>query len=144
MATTTPPRSSIFALDKWPLLLALSLFGCPNENTGEDEVGGLPGGLVITEVMADPEGADDGLEWFEIHNASSEAIDLAGFDLIYSKLDGTGRKSHTIARSLTIEHPVLKTQLTFVAPLPEHMARTWKLLDWKEDDVPADPFEVIR
>ena len=103
MATTTPPRSSIFALDKWPLLLALSLFGCPNENTGEDEVGGLPGGLVITEVMADPEGADDGLEWFEIHNASSEAIDLAGFDLIYSKLDGTGRKSHTIARSLTIE-----------------------------------------
>jgi 23S rRNA pseudouridine955/2504/2580 synthase len=54
------------------------------------------------------------------------------------------RKLHLHARSLTVEHPILKTELTFVAPLPEHMARTWKLLDWKEDDVPADPFEVIR
>lgn len=61
---------------------------------------------------------------------------------------GTGgdlsRKLHLHARSLTVEHPVLKTPLTFTAPLPEHMARTWKLLDWKEGDVPADPFEVIR
>ncbi|MDP3195288.1 RluA family pseudouridine synthase [Tabrizicola sp.] len=54
------------------------------------------------------------------------------------------RKLHLHARSLTIEHPVTKKQITFTAPLPEHMARTWKLLDWKEDDVPADPFEVIR
>jgi 23S rRNA pseudouridine955/2504/2580 synthase len=54
------------------------------------------------------------------------------------------KKLHLHARSLTIEHPVLKTQLTFTAPLPEHMARTWKLMDWKENDVPADPFEVIR
>lgn len=61
---------------------------------------------------------------------------------------GTGgelsKKLHLHARSLTIEHPILKKQMTFTAPLPEHMARTWKLLDWKEDDVPADPFEVIR
>ena len=54
------------------------------------------------------------------------------------------KKLHLHARSLTIEHPILKKDMTFVAPLPEHMARTWKLLDWKEDDVPADPFEVIR
>jgi 23S rRNA pseudouridine955/2504/2580 synthase len=54
------------------------------------------------------------------------------------------RKLHLHARSLTIEHPITKTLMTFTAPLPEHMARTWKLLDWKEDDVPADPFEVIR
>lgn len=54
------------------------------------------------------------------------------------------KKMHLHARSLTIEHPILKKEMTFVAPLPEHMARTWKLLDWKEDDVPADPFEVIR
>ena len=54
------------------------------------------------------------------------------------------KKLHLHARSLTIEHPILKQQMTFTAPLPEHMARTWKLLDWKEDDVPADPFEVIR
>ena len=54
------------------------------------------------------------------------------------------KKLHLHARSLTVEHPILKQAMTFVAPLPEHMARTWKLLDWKEDDVPADPFEVIR
>ncbi len=50
------------------------------------------------------------------------------------------RKLHLHARSLTIEHPVTKAVMTFTAPLPEHMARTWKTLDWGENDVPADPF----
>ena len=54
------------------------------------------------------------------------------------------RKLHLHARSLSIQHPVTKEMMTFTAPLPEHMARTWKLMDWKEDDVPADPFAVIR
>ena len=45
---------------------------------------------------------------------------------------------------ISFDHPITKKRVTVVAPLPEHMARTWKLLDWKEDDVPADPFEVIR
>jgi 23S rRNA pseudouridine955/2504/2580 synthase len=30
--------------------------------------------------------------------------------------------------------------VTITAPLPEHMARTWKTLEWREADVPADPF----
>ncbi|QYK42541.1 MAG: RluA family pseudouridine synthase [Paracoccaceae bacterium] len=54
------------------------------------------------------------------------------------------RKLHLHARQITIEHPVTKATMTFTAPLPEHMARTWELLDWKEDDVPADPFAAIR
>ncbi len=54
------------------------------------------------------------------------------------------RKLHLHARSLTVEHPVTKEVMTFTAPLPEHMARTWKTLDWKEGDVPADPFEVFK
>jgi 23S rRNA pseudouridine955/2504/2580 synthase len=54
------------------------------------------------------------------------------------------RKLHLHARSLTIEHPINKTMMTFTAPLPDHMARTWKLMDWKETDVPADPFASIR
>ncbi|MBP6736844.1 MAG: RluA family pseudouridine synthase [Rhodobacteraceae bacterium] len=54
------------------------------------------------------------------------------------------KKLHLHARSLTIEHPITKTEMTFTAPLPDHMARTWKALDWKEDDVPADPFEVFK
>lgn len=54
------------------------------------------------------------------------------------------RKLHLHARSLTVEHPVTREVMTFTAPLPEHMARTWKTLDWKEGDVPADPFEVFK
>jgi 23S rRNA pseudouridine955/2504/2580 synthase len=54
------------------------------------------------------------------------------------------KKLHLHARSLSFEHPISKETMTFTAPLPEHMARTWKLLDWKETDVPADPFEAIR
>lgn len=50
------------------------------------------------------------------------------------------RKLHLHARSLTIEHPVTGEVMTFTAPLPDHMAKTWKLLDWHEKDVPADPF----
>lgn len=54
------------------------------------------------------------------------------------------RKLHLHARSLTIQHPITKETLTFTAPLPDHMAKTWKLLDWKENDVPADPFEFRK
>lgn len=50
------------------------------------------------------------------------------------------RKLHLHARQLTVEHPVTGEIMTFVAPLPEHMAKTWKMLDWHEKDVPADPF----
>lgn len=54
------------------------------------------------------------------------------------------RKLHLHARSLTIQHPITKEMLTFTAPLPDHMQKTWKLLDWNEKDVPADPFESRR
>jgi 23S rRNA pseudouridine955/2504/2580 synthase len=54
------------------------------------------------------------------------------------------KKMHLHARSLSVQHPVTKEMMTFTAPLPEHMARTWKLLDWNEKDVPADPFESLR
>lgn len=50
------------------------------------------------------------------------------------------RKLHLHARMLSVEHPISKTMMTFTAPLPEHMARTWKMLDWGENNVPADPF----
>jgi 23S rRNA pseudouridine955/2504/2580 synthase len=51
------------------------------------------------------------------------------------------KKLHLHARFLKIEHPITKKMMTFTAPLPDHMARTWKTLDWGENDVPADPFE---
>ncbi|MDG1282213.1 MAG: RluA family pseudouridine synthase [Pseudorhodobacter sp.] len=51
------------------------------------------------------------------------------------------KKLHLHARFLKIEHPITKKMMTFTAPLPDHMARTWKTLDWGENDVPSDPFE---
>ena len=51
------------------------------------------------------------------------------------------KKLHLHARFLRIQHPVTGREITFVAPLPDHMARTWKTLDWRAEDVPADPFE---
>ena len=51
------------------------------------------------------------------------------------------KKLHLHARLLRIEHPITGNDMTFVAPLPDHMARTWKTLDWRAEDVPADPFE---
>ncbi len=51
------------------------------------------------------------------------------------------RKLHLHARSLRIPHPVTGATLSFTAPLPEHMARTWDLFGWNPADAAADPFE---
>lgn len=54
------------------------------------------------------------------------------------------RKLHLHARRLSFEHPVSKEQVTFTAPLSDHMQRTWQLLDWNVGDVPEDPFEALH
>jgi len=54
------------------------------------------------------------------------------------------RKLHLHARSLLLTHPVTGARLHLVAPLPEHMARTWAALEWSPSDVPADPFEEVE
>lgn len=51
------------------------------------------------------------------------------------------RKLHLHARSLSITHPATGNRLTITAPMPDHMERTWEMLDWRASDVPADPFE---
>lgn len=50
------------------------------------------------------------------------------------------RKLHLHARTLSFEHPVTKARVSFTAPLPDHMARTWKALGWDAHAVPVDPF----
>lgn len=88
------------------VLTGFGLTGCPGDEVPvEDETGGtelLPGALVITEVAANAPGADGGKEWFELHNASGESVDLQGLVLIYEKADGSGHKEHTIARSVEV------------------------------------------
>lgn len=59
-----------------------------------------------------------------------------------SQLGGEiSRKLHLHARSIRFVHPITKQTITLTAPLPEHMARTWKTLGWNAAEVPADPFE---
>jgi 23S rRNA pseudouridine955/2504/2580 synthase len=50
------------------------------------------------------------------------------------------RKLHLHARSLSFDHPITGKRITLTAPLPDHMARTWDTMGWREGDVPADPF----
>ena len=51
------------------------------------------------------------------------------------------RKLHLHARQISFDHPITKARITLTAPLPDHMARTWETVGWREGDVPADPFE---
>jgi len=51
------------------------------------------------------------------------------------------KKLHLHARCLRITHPVTRNMMNFIAPLPDHMARTWETLAWNAEDVPTDPFE---
>ena len=50
------------------------------------------------------------------------------------------RKLHLHARSLAFEHPATGKPMTFTAPMPRHMADTWALFDWREDEHRDDPF----
>ncbi|OCX58654.1 RNA pseudouridine synthase [Thioclava sp. SK-1] len=56
----------------------------------------------------------------------------------------TSRKLHLHARQITFDHPITGKRITVVAPIPEHIKRTWDMLGWHERDVPADPFEDLR
>lgn len=51
------------------------------------------------------------------------------------------RKLHLHARSLSFRHPFTGAAMSLTAALPEHMERTWDMMDWHVGDVPADPFE---
>jgi 23S rRNA pseudouridine955/2504/2580 synthase len=42
------------------------------------------------------------------------------------------RKLHLHARTIRFAHPITGPEVTITAPLPEHMARTWKTLEWRE------------
>jgi 23S rRNA pseudouridine955/2504/2580 synthase len=46
---------------------------------------------------------------------------------------GLSRKLHLHAARLAFPHPGTGRPLTFAAPLPAHMARTWALMDWPDD-----------
>ena len=52
------------------------------------------------------------------------------------------RKLHLHARSLNLPHPADSSRrLNLVAPLPEHMTKSWDFFGWRVEDAAADPFE---
>lgn len=51
------------------------------------------------------------------------------------------RKLHLHARYLRFVHPVTGAEINLSAPLPEHMERTWAMMDWRAEEAPVDPFE---
>lgn len=50
------------------------------------------------------------------------------------------RKLHLHARSIAFDHPITGKRVTLVAPMPDHMRRTWATVGWTEADAIADPF----
>ncbi len=79
------------------VILAIVAVGCDGDPK-EDElvpcVGAFgTGELVISEFLANPSGADEGLEWVEIHNASENVVELEGVRIEFSKSDLEGVKS---------------------------------------------------
>ncbi|MDJ0824427.1 MAG: RluA family pseudouridine synthase [Rhodobacter sp.] len=53
------------------------------------------------------------------------------------------RKLHLHARLLRLTHPITGAEMSFTAPLPPHMARTWDSLGWRAADAAPDPFEDL-
>jgi Lamin Tail Domain len=86
---------------------ATALAGCgdPGGGAADCRANLLPGDLVITEIFPDyaaPSGsssADVGKEWFEIYNASSRPVDLAGVVVTLARPDGTSAKTHTMTEA---------------------------------------------
>jgi hypothetical protein len=84
-------RAARFGLFSGSLVIA----SCISHDLAPPELcnGRLAGDLVITEIMADPSGADTGKEYVEIFNRTAVDVDLEGVTLFKSAADGSGRKA---------------------------------------------------
>lgn len=109
-------------------LVALPLVACGPEEPGDDDdddsacaAALLAGDLVITEVMGNPEGEDEGAEWFELYNASSDAIDLTGIVLVSSAEDGASEKSHAMTERVLDADDYLVLGDTLPEFVPAHV-----------------------
>lgn len=78
------------------LLLVFGAIGCGDDGDRSTCAALLPGELVITEIMSDPTGPDEGGEWFEIYNATDAPILLDGLTVVHSRGDGSMRRQMTL------------------------------------------------
>ena len=58
--------------------------------------------IKINEFMPDPDGSDDGLEWLELYNTGSEAVDLQGWT-VRKATSTSSTTDYTITESVIIE-----------------------------------------
>jgi hypothetical protein len=63
--------------------------------------GWVPGDVVLTELLADPEGVDTGQEWLEVYNPGRVTVNLQGLTLYVARADGSHEKG------LLLDEPVL-------------------------------------
>jgi len=83
-------------------LCAVAACSSREQNPAETACAALRAGdLVITEIYPNPAGDDGGQEWFEVHNTTSRALDVAGLDLVASRVDGSDEKTHRV-RALSL------------------------------------------
>jgi hypothetical protein len=87
-------RRTLFVLSLATPALPACSSGSGNREGGCDSL--LPGDIIVTEIMSNPDGDDKGQEWFELYNATSELSALGGVDVVYSRPDATDAKTHTI------------------------------------------------
>jgi hypothetical protein len=76
------------------LCLALAACGPDDPATPRCNAGLVAGDLVITEIMANPDGEDPGKEWFEVF--ARAGADLTGVRLVSSRADGSSEKAHVM------------------------------------------------
>jgi hypothetical protein len=95
------------------------LTGAPScEGVGEGDV-------VITEVMANPRGPDEGHEWIELHNPGPMAIALDGVRLEASRADGSGARSFVLDDLELEPGGWLVLGDSRAEPLPAHLDRSY-------------------
>jgi hypothetical protein len=106
-----------------PVLLVAACGGDSSRPDGDCANGLLLGDLVISELHANPAGADSGNEWFEIYNATEETLDLAGLRLVSSKEDATSEKEHVMSELALDSHDyaVVGGVLNEEGVRPEHV-----------------------
>ncbi len=92
-------KGRTFAVLALLALMATGPAACEPEGGAAPCPAGLsPCGLVITEVFAEPEGANDGGQWIEVFNTTGETLDLRGLRLFleYRLGENLQQKRHTI------------------------------------------------
>ncbi|HYO57257.1 hypothetical protein [Archangium sp.] len=88
--------------------------------------GWRPGDVVLTELLPDPEGADTGQEWMELHNPGHSAVDLRGLLLYAARTDGSQERAYLFEESV----PVAASGYVVLGdvrsgPLPAHVNHSY-------------------